>query len=314
MMTKKDALGDRMKWYEERATNQTFMPMVPVIARLDGRSFHNFTKGLKRPYDEGMANLMVETTKFLVNETNARCGYTQSDEISLVWLAEEWGSEIFFAGKLQKMNSILSSMTSVFFNKNLATYLPEKANQSPLFDCRIFQVPSDVEAVNCLIWREKDATRNSVSMAAQANFSHRECQNKNRYQLQEMLFSKGINWNDYPTFFKRGTYVRRKMISRQVTATELSELPAEHYLHKYKDLSVKRPVIVAEDFPPLTQIANRTEVILYKAEPILAPEAGEPQLEPAKPDHAGYLRRLTKQEAVLMPDMLNEIADWIELH
>jgi tRNA(His) guanylyltransferase len=109
-----------MKWYESRYTGDQFMPMVPVLARLDGRSFHSFTKGLKRPYDERLTGLMVETTQ-LVQETNARCGYTQSDEITLVWLAEEWESDIFFAGKLQKMNSILASMTTAFFNRLMPT-------------------------------------------------------------------------------------------------------------------------------------------------------------------------------------------------
>lgn len=123
------SLGERMKWYENRFADE-FMPMVPIIARLDGRSFHNFTKGLKRPYDERLSSLMTQTTAYLVSETNARCGYTQSDEISLVWLADDWDNEVFFAGKLQKMNSILSAMCSVYFNRNLGNLLPEKDRKS----------------------------------------------------------------------------------------------------------------------------------------------------------------------------------------
>jgi hypothetical protein len=84
----KTSLGDRMKWYEKRYSH-VVMPMIPVMARIDGRSFSKFTAGLARPYDERMSRLMIDTTKFLVEQTNARCGYTQSDEITLVWLAED---------------------------------------------------------------------------------------------------------------------------------------------------------------------------------------------------------------------------------
>lgn len=269
MGSDKTALGDRMKWYESRFTNDQFMPMVPVIARLDGRAFHSFTKGLKRPYDEQLSNLMNMTTQFLVRETNARCGYTQSDEITLVWLAEDWESEIFFAGKLQKMNSILASMTTAFFNRHMPAFLPEKANEMPLFDCRVFQVPTDWEATNCFIWREMDATRNSVQMAARAIFSHSECENKDTSQLQEMLWQEGINWNNYPAFFKRGTYVRRREVERPFTSEELEALPLKHAARTNPDLKIKRRVVMNENFPPLAKIANREQVILHGADPVL---------------------------------------------
>lgn len=269
MGTDRTSLGDRMKWYESRYTNDQFMPMVPVVARMDGRSFHTFTSGLLRPYDKGLSDLMVETTKFLVQETNARCGYTQSDEITLVWLAEEWESDIFFAGKLQKMNSLLASMTSTYFNRRLPDFLPQKRDQMPLFDSRVFQVPTDFEAVNCFIWREQDATRNSVQMAARAHFSHNECENKSGSELQEMLWSReGVNWNDYPTFFKRGTYVRRRVVERAFTTEELDALPPMHTARKNPDLKVKRSAVMVENFPPMARIANREEVVLYGAEPV----------------------------------------------
>lgn len=264
----RDSLGDRMKFYESSTAHQ-FMPFAPILARLDGRGFHNFTKGLKRPYDENLTKLMVETTKYLVHETNARCGYTQSDEISLVWLAERADAEIFFSGKLQKMNSILASMASVYFNRRLVEFLPEKATQMPMFDCRVFQVPTDFEAVNCFIWREKDATRNSVQMAARAHFSHNECDKKDTSQLQEMLWSKkNINWNDYPSFFKRGTYIRRKVVETPFSASELDGLPLKHQARTNPDLKVKRSVVAEESLPPLARLTNREEVILHGAEPI----------------------------------------------
>jgi tRNA(His) 5'-end guanylyltransferase len=268
-MSDKTKLGDRMKWYEGRFTDQTFMPMAPVIARLDGRAFHSFTRGLKRPYDDRLSELMVETTKFLVQETDARCGYTQSDEISLVWLAQEWDTKIFFGGKLQKMASVLAATGTAFFNKRLPDFLPEKADKLPVFDCRVFQVPNEIEAVNCFIWREQDATRNSVQMAARSVYSDKECFKKNVSHLQEMLFAKGINWNNYPEFFKRGTYVRRHQLYRAYTVEELASLPEKHHARQKPDLDIRRTIVRAEALPVFTKIANKTEVLLHGAVPEL---------------------------------------------
>ncbi|CAE7860292.1 unnamed protein product [Symbiodinium microadriaticum] len=268
----KTALGDRMKWYERRYTDHVLMPMIPVLCRIDGRSFSKFTQGLARPYDERLSKLMVDTTKFLVEETNARCGYTQSDEITLVWMAENPDAEIFFGGKLLKMTSVVGSLASVYFNRELPSRIPEKADKMPVFDNRVWEVPVLYEATNCFIWREKDATRNSVQMAARSVYSHSECHNKNNSELQEMLFQKGINWNDYPTHFKRGVYVRKRTVERNFTEEELSSLPPKHTARTNPDAVVKRSVVMQEDFPPLTRIKNRDEVILFGKDPIVEEE------------------------------------------
>ena len=128
----KTSLGDRMKWYEKRYAH-VVMPMIPVMARIDGRSFSKFTSGLARPYDERMSRLMIDTTKFLVEQTNARCGYTQSDEITLVWMAEDPDAELFFGGKLLKMTSIVGSLATVYFNRQMTERLPEKKDLMPVF-------------------------------------------------------------------------------------------------------------------------------------------------------------------------------------
>lgn len=264
-MSDRTSLGDRMKSYESKYSHE-FFSYIPVMARLDGRAFHSFCKGLKRPFDKRFSDLMVKTTEYLVAETNARCGYTQSDEITLVWINENINSEIFFAGKLQKMNSMLASMASVYFNKNLETFLPEKKDKTPLFDCRVFQVPTDFEAVNCFIWREQDASRNSVMMAAQAVFGHSKCQNKKKSELIDMLLAeKNINWQDYPIFFKRGTYVRRKTVECLFTAKEIELLPEMHKARNNPNLRVKRSIVTAEPLPPLAKIINRREVIFCAA-------------------------------------------------
>lgn len=266
------ALGDRMKFYEGRNTSDVLMPMIPVMARMDGRSFSKFTANMARPYDKRLSDLMVETTKFLVKSTNARCGYTQSDEITLVFLQDSMESDIFFGGKLFKMMSLLGSMTSVFFNRNMHLYVPECMNQSPVFDARVWNVPLEYEAANCFIWREMDATRNSVSMAAQSMYSHKELQGKSSAEMQEMIFQKGQNWNDYPNFFKRGTYVRRKEITHDLTEEEKSRIPEAFRLAATQ--KVRKTVVIEHDFPPLKRVANREDVILRGADVILKAEEG----------------------------------------
>ena len=245
------------------------IPRIPVIARLDGKGFSKFTKGLKRPYDERLSRLMIETTKYLVKETNANCGYTQSDEITLMWYSERYESEIYFSGKLFKMISDLSSMCSVFFNRELPNYLPEKIHLMPRFDCRVYNVPSLDEAVNSFYWREKDATKNSVSMTASHYYSHNFLHGKNGSEKQELLFQKGVNWNDYPSFFKRGTYVQRKRILTKFSIEELEKLPMKHNARKNPETLIERWVVDVVDLPPLSTIKNKVDVVVFGENPII---------------------------------------------
>jgi tRNA(His) 5'-end guanylyltransferase len=263
-----DTLGDRIKFYESQGLPDRFLPLLPVVIRLDGVAFHTFTKGLSRPYDKRLSDLMIETTKFLVKETNARCGYTQSDEITLVLFSDTHESQIYFDGRVQKILSVLPARASVFFNEKLTSYLPEKAGVSPVFDCRAFTVPNKTEAVNTLIWREKDATRNSVSMAAQAYYSHKELDKKSSSDKQELLFKKGINWNDYPAFFKRGTYVQRKLIDRPFSSIELATLPDKHEAKTNPELVIKRTDYVVLEMPPILKVMNKVEVVFDGATPL----------------------------------------------
>jgi len=258
-----DPLGDRMKSYEQVEAGRKTMPRLPVIARLDGRNFSKFTKGLERPYDTRLTNLMREVMSNLVDETDACCGYTQSDEITLVFDDEK---APFFDGKIAKMNSVLAAMTSVRFNSLLPEFLPEKAEQEPIFDCRTWAVPNRQEAVNAVLWREFDATRNSVQMAARSVYSHNQCLNKNNSELQEMLHQGGINWNDYPSHFKRGSYAMRRRILKTLNAVELAKIP-----ERYRpDGPVERNVVLYVELPPLNKVINRVEVIFDGAEPLVA--------------------------------------------
>lgn len=274
MENSKDSLGDRMKKMEKLNEPQ-LNSSLPIISRLDGKAFHSFTKDLKRPFDESFSNLMKETTKFLVEETNARIGYTQSDEISLVFYPQSEKSYIFFDGKFSKMTSILASMATYFFNNKLPEYLPKKNNMA-LFDCRVFNVPSKTEAVNCLIWREADARRNSISMAAQAQFSHNTLLKKSSNEMLQMLMEKGINWHNYPNFFKHGTYIQRVIKSMKFSTEEIDKLPEKHEARKNPNLEIERSVVEILNMEfPLSKYDNREEIVFDGAKPHLTKELNE---------------------------------------
>jgi len=266
-------LSDRMKRYEN-LYQQQFCPLVPVIARLDGRAFHTFCNGMIKPFDKDFHDLMVQTTVYLVEASNAIVGYTQSDEISLLFYSDRFESQVFFDGKVMKMVSTLAAMASVKFNDMLVMGCSPVVERihggcTPVtFDCRAANYPVE-EVANYFIWREQDAVRNSIQAAAQYYFSHKSIQNLNGKQLQEKLFQeKQINWNDYSYQQKRGTYVRIKKVSTPFTADEIESLPPKHHARTNPDLVVERRQVVLEEVPILTTIANRTEFLLYGFDPI----------------------------------------------
>ena len=228
MSNNKDSLGDRMKQYEY-VTRSYLTRKLPVIIRIDGKAFHSFTRGLKKPFDEIFVKSMQDTMKYLCeNVQGCVLGYTQSDEITLV-LVDYQNREAcsWFDNNIQKMVSVSASMATLAFNNafwdNSANYINEnKINDmqfietmykklwSAMFDSRVFTLPKE-EVVNCLIWRQQDATRNSIQSVGQANFSHTQLHGKNCSNIQDMLMlEKGINWNDYPTHLKRGSCCIKK--------------------------------------------------------------------------------------------------------
>lgn len=199
----RDALGSRMKDnYEYRA--RTFLPRRShVIIRADGRAFHSYTRGLKRPYDQQLMDDMTATAVYLCQQVQGcRMAYTQSDEISLVLTDfESPQTQAWFDGNVQKMVSISAALATAKFNEL-------RPGKLAVFDSRAFTIPDPVEVENYLLWRQQDATRNSVSMAAQALFSHKQLHGKSGSEMQDMLWSEhGVNWNDYDPRFKRGTVV-----------------------------------------------------------------------------------------------------------
>lgn len=268
---KNDDLGERMKEYEGQESDRRFTKLLPIVARLDGRAFHTFTKGMERPYDKRFMNLMIETTKYLVQETNACVGYTQSDEISLAWHSSSYKSQIFFDGRIMKMTSILAAMATLYFNKHLPDHFsPDSGylNKEPMFDCRVWYLPNVEEATNVFLWREEDAMANSLLMLAQHYHSHKEMFNKSSHELHDMVFKKGDNWNNYPPSFKRGTYIQRVEVKEKLSEEDLKSLPEKHNARTNPDLEFTRTKYQVLDLPPLIKISNRCEVLFQGAKPM----------------------------------------------
>jgi len=264
-----ETLGDWCKWLEKHFSPEIMIPTLPVIMRIDGNNFHNWTKGLERPFDERLVKLMTDTTKFLVQETNAVVGYTQSDEISLILYSDDRKSSIYNDGKKQKILSKLTGRCVSFFNEKRVEYLPAH-NRVANFDCRVYQTPTLHDACVQLLWRENDATKNSIAMLAQSLFSHQQLQNLDGNQMQDkMMLEKGVNWNDLPANLKRGTYIKRVKTSTPFSKEELDSLPPKHQAHKNPDLLIERNMIKEIEYPIFQKMSNKVEVIFNDAEPIL---------------------------------------------
>lgn len=222
----KDSLGDRMKEFYENRSKTYLTRRTPVIIRLDGKSFHSFTKGFKRPYDEVFHKAMNNTMKYLCTKIQGcKFGYTQSDEITLLLTDyTTLTTDAWFGYGVQKMCSIAASMATLMFNRYFRDAINERytgaigdiedynhfkalsmaRDEGAMFDARCFNIPKE-EVANCFIWRQQDATRNAIQMLGQSNFSHKQLQGKSCNDIQDMLMTqKNINFNDMPTEFKRG--------------------------------------------------------------------------------------------------------------
>ena len=237
-MPVRDDLGTRMKEYYENVYRFGLTRRTPVAIRIDGKAFHTFTRGFQKPFDNVLVKSMQETMKYLCeNIQGCKLGYTQSDEITLILTDyDTLTTDAWFGYELQKMCSIAASMATMAFNKFfernvfewkdtvfavsylghlnneissedlalLETYM-KAIDKGAMFDARVFNIPKE-EVTNLVYWRQLDAARNSVQMVGQANFSHKELQNKSCNDIQDMLMEKyNINWNDFPTTQKRGS-------------------------------------------------------------------------------------------------------------
>lgn len=264
----RDTFGDRIKGYENLAQKR-FMPFLPIVVRLDGKNFSKFTHGFMKPYDKHLHDAMVSTTAKLVEISNAVIGYTQSDEITLILNSDNPKSQVYFDGKISKIISVLSSICTYYFNKyiDIDTYIG--VDKSAFFDCRAFQVPNKTEAVNALLWREQDATKNSISMLVRYHYSHREVNGKNRAEQLDMIMAKGMNWNYREDWAKRGTYVKKFVTEEKWTVEEIDKLPEKHEARINPNLIKIRSFYDRVNLPPLGKISNREGVIFKGEDPLL---------------------------------------------
>jgi tRNA(His) guanylyltransferase len=217
---KGDSLGDRMKHYEAQPRGY-LVPRTPVLMRLDGKAFHTLTRGMDRPWDARFTSCMWETAKYLAEHVSGcQLVYTQSDEISLLLTDYETiHTQGWFGYDLQKMVSVSASMAAVAFAANYLIHFgtgPD-TRELPAFDSRAWNLPRE-EVKNYFIWRQQDATRNSVQMLGQAHFSHKQLHGKSCDEIQGMLLKqRDVNWNDSPVPQKRGACVVRHTISLPAT-------------------------------------------------------------------------------------------------
>ena len=219
-MSNFDSLGNRMKDYEMRSAS--YLPRrAYTIIRLDGKAFHTFTKGFQRPFDTDLINMMDQTAKALCEQIQGvKMAYVQSDEITLVLTDfDNIKTDAWFDGNVQKMVSVSASIATVAFHREYLKYLDSSTSAKldlhanikfANFDSRAFSLPSLTEVKNCLVWRQEDATKNSISMTAQSFYSAKELHGKDSNEKQEMIFQKGINWNDLPIGQKRGRVIMKK--------------------------------------------------------------------------------------------------------
>ena len=229
-----------MKGYEN-ISRACLTRRVPVIIRLDGKAFHTFTRGLDKPFDKALMKIMQLTMHYLCsNIQGCVFGYTQSDEITLVLTDYATiKTDAWFGYNVQKMASVSASMATMEFNRlfrkefedMVLEWNPDRKDLTLLedrlaklqgkqftacFDARCFSIPVD-EVCNCLIWRQQDATRNSIEAVGQANFSHKQLMGKSCNEIQDMLFKeKGVNWNDFPTDCKRGSACYRVVSEEEI--------------------------------------------------------------------------------------------------
>ena len=247
--------------YESRSRN-FLTRRVPVIMRLDGKAFHTYTRGLDKPFDEGLIEDMQQTAIHLCqNIQGAKCAYVQSDEISiLITDYDTLTTDAWFDYNIQKMTSISASLATGKFNQLRYTrkasvyeepYFEEFIREIVIanFDSRVFNIPKE-EVANYFLARQKDAVKNSISMLAQSLYSHKELHLKNSNEMQEMCFQKGHNWNDLHWSKKRGsfiiknTYVNDKLLKSPFELRENDNLvfigqPTKEEYDYYGDLTNK---------------------------------------------------------------------------
>lgn len=253
-----NALGDKHKKYECLPETR-LMPGAPVVARLDGKAFHTLTKNAVKPFDERIIEAMEAAAKYMFQEFCPHVVYVQSDEITLAWKNLE-----MFDNRVQKLCSTIASKAAVVFDRTLAKTDYELGDIVPGFDCRVFQYPSLELSAENILWREMDASKNSVSMAAHHYFGNKILEGVGTGQRIKMLEESGFHWNQLPPKYKRGSIFKKVGVMKMLTPEELSRIPEAH-----RPIDpVLRKEIQRMEWSRLLKVKNRAEALFYDVEPI----------------------------------------------
>jgi len=247
----RDEFGDRMKSYETTEAQRTLPPDRPVLVRIDGRRFSRFTKGFRKPFDPDLSGAMRETCRLLVEETGARAGYVQSDEISLILERRHEADALPFSGRSQKIASTCASLATALFIRALHRSHPERAlGTVPSFDARAWSVPDRTEAANAILWRIHDARKNGISAACRTVARPSEMKGLSGPEMIDLMRDRGVEFERaFPEADRLGVICqrrsrhalidqqtwdripeRRRPASRLVVRTEVEETAAHRLL------------------------------------------------------------------------------------
>jgi tRNA(His) guanylyltransferase len=262
MSKQPDEFGDRMKQYEGVEAQRRFMPGLPICARIDGRGFSKFTSGFEKPFDPFLTKAMRGATQWLVEQTHAAIGYTQSDEISLIFTPNTEDSQGFFAGRIQKMASVLAGMATVKFNHILMeTHEEIVRRRLPLFDARVWQVPSMAEATNTLLWRAQDAKKNGISAACRSMFSAKAMHGKSQKDMLVMMDEAGCYYETaYAWQDRLGVFFRREKFEAQIEQAVWDQIP-EASRSTMSQTVIRSRVVPMAITRPLTEVYDRPGVL-----------------------------------------------------
>jgi tRNA(His) guanylyltransferase len=257
---KNDEFGDRMKAYEAIEAQRRLDPFKPICARIDGRRFSKFTAGFKKPFDSDLTRAMQETCRRLVEETDARIGYVQSDEISLIWLTRDEQGSLLFDARAQKLASVAAALATSFFTFALIQKHQDLlAERTPVFDARVWQVPDKTEAANTILWRVQDAKKNSVSAACRSIARPSEMKGLDQTAMRKLMLDRGLDYDAaIQPVEKFGTLFQRRKEMRKLDDETWDKIPLSH---RPEARIVSRSRVVNLEPVYFGDVENRTQVI-----------------------------------------------------
>ena len=263
-------MADRLKTYEAVTTETRLIEKLPIYARVDMRAGHTWCRSLDKPFDERYSYAMREATAYVVDETGAALGMTQSDEASFVWLDD---TKVPFGTRLFKLQTVMASMfTAAFIRAAFKVELGEKAmKRLPTFDCRVLNLPTLDEAANMVMWRSMDSVKNSITLLALEHFSNKQIQGKNGGEKIKMLAGKGVDYYELPEKYRVGSFFRRETYEKVLEGAELERIPEnQKILDEDGKMRVTRSRVAEFRIgAPLSEIANKPGVLFGRENPVM---------------------------------------------